>query len=286
MSWVTEKLHNGYGQSFQASKVLFDSQTSYQRLEIIETALWGRVMLLDGVVQTTEKDEFVYHEMFAHVPSFMHDSPNTVLIIGGGDGGLLREVLKHEMIKKVVLVEIDSMVIDLCSKYLPGHSLQCWEDSRVEVVIADGKDYVRNCKHKFDLILSDSTDPIGPGEVLFEMDFYRQALQCLHEKGIIVTQNGVDFLQLAELKQTYSRMASLFQHNGFYSANVPTYVGGNMSFAWASNFYDCAQIDIDSIRKKFNVAKFATKYYTPEIHLAGFALPRYVSDFLGANKDD
>ena len=276
--WIKEKLHAGYGQSFLPTKLVYSNNSEFQRIDIIDTDLWGRVMLLDGIVQTTQKDEFVYHEMFAHVPMVAHNKAQTVLIVGGGDGGLLREVLKHKSIVKVVLVEIDAAVIDLCSKYFPEHSLNSWQDPRVEVVIADGKDYIANSNLKFDLILSDSTDPIGPGEVLFTSDFYSQAISRLTDEGILVTQNGVSFLQTGELEQTFKRMKQLAKYNGFYHANVPTYIGGNMSFAWASNGVDLFSFDIEnSVVESFGID---TKYYNANIHRASFAQPNYLKSLL------
>jgi spermidine synthase len=280
--WVKEKLHVGYGQSFLPKNLVYSNDSEFQRIDIIDTDLWGRVMLLDGIVQTTEKDEFIYHEMFAHVPMFAHAEVSTVLIVGGGDGGLLREVLKHKSVTKVVLVEIDKAVIDLCSQYFPGHSLNSWQDPRVEVVIADGKDYIATTELTFDLILSDSTDPIGPGEVLFTSDFYYQAISKLTDKGILVTQNGVSFLQTGELEQTYVRMKQYAKYNGFYHANVPTYIGGNMSFAWASNGIDCSSLLHDVIATRLNASDIATSYYNAQIHSASFAQPNYLKNLLEA----
>lgn len=277
--WVKEKLHSGYGQSFLPTKLVYSNNSKFQRIDIIDTDLWGRVMLLDGIVQTTQKDEFVYHEMFAHVPIFSQNKTQTVLIVGGGDGGLLREVLKHKSIVKVVLVEIDAAVIDLCSKYFPEHSLNSWQDPRVEVVIADGKDYMANGDLKFDLILSDSTDPIGPGEVLFTSDFYSQAISRLTDDGVLVTQNGVSFLQTGELEQTFKRMNQLAKYNGFYHVNVPTYIGGNMSFAWASNGVDLSSFGIDE--SFVESSDVDTKYYNAAIHRSSFAQPNYLKSLLG-----
>ncbi|MBM93510.1 MAG: spermidine synthase [Legionellales bacterium] len=276
--WHHEILHDSYRQSFESETLLFDTCSEHQRIQIFETPLWGRVMLLDQIVQTTERDEFIYHEMFAHVPCFAHGAPRSVLIIGGGDGGLLREVLKHAGIERVVLVEIDAEVIELCKTYLPQHSQGAFSDPRVEVVIADGAAYLDTTSTTFDLILSDSTDPIGPGEVLFEQSFYQKALNHLNPKGILVTQNGVSFLQLGELRTTHQRLSRCAQYHGFYQAVVPTYIGGAMHFAWASPSAPCDQVTVESLASRFEAAQIKTRYYHPALHAASFVLPQYVNE--------
>src|SRR5690606_21174531 len=167
MKVFSETLYQGYAQQFDVREVLFENRTEHQHLVIFENDTYGRVMALDGAIQTTSRDEFVYHEMLAHVPLFAHPVPRDVLIIGGGDGGLLREVLKHEGVERVVQVEIDRAVIDLCVKYFPEHSQGAFANPRAEIVIGDGIDYVCQTDRRFDVVLSDCPDPIGPGEVLF-----------------------------------------------------------------------------------------------------------------------
>ena len=206
---VVERLYEDYAQSFTVSDLLFEVKTEHQHLEIYQTPALGRVMLLDGVVQTTEKDEYIYHEMMVHVPLFAHPNPKRVLIIGGGDGGILREVLRHPNIEHVTQVEIDQSVIDMCKKYFPNHSNGAFDDPRAHIVIDDGKEFVANCIETFDVIISDSTDPIGPGEVLFTSDFYADEKKCLNPGGIMVAQNGVPFLQGDEITTTYQRLKPL-----------------------------------------------------------------------------
>lgn len=274
---VSETLYDGYAQSFTVTKQLFEVKTEHQYLEIVETPFMGRVMLLDGVVQTTEKDEFIYHEMMVHVPLFAHPSPKRVLIIGGGDGGILREVLRHENVEHVTQVEIDGSVIDMCKEYFPNHSQGAYDNPRANIVIADGKEFVANCQDKFDVIIADSTDPIGPGEVLFTSDFYAdEKNNCLAEGGIMVAQNGVPFMQGEELTNTYQRLGKLYNDASFYVMPVPTYVGGFMSLAWATDDESLRKQTVEQIQARVDAAGFETRYYNADMHVAAFALPNYV----------
>ncbi|MDF1763784.1 MAG: polyamine aminopropyltransferase [Oleibacter sp.] len=273
---VSERLYDNYAQSFTVSDLLFEVKTEHQHLEIFETPFLGRVMLLDGVVQTTEKDEFIYHEMMVHVPLFAHPNPNRVLIIGGGDGGILREVLRHQNVEHVTQVEIDGSVIDMCKKYFPKHSNGAYDDPRATIVIADGKDFMASCTDMFDVIISDSTDPIGPGEVLFTSDFYADEKKCLNPGGMMVAQNGVPFMQGDEVTNTYQRLSKLYQDASFYVAPVPTYTGGFMTLAWASDDALLRQQDTATIEARIQQAGFETRYYNADIHVASFALPNYI----------
>ncbi len=276
----TETLHDGIGQEFRIDEMYFESKTEHQHLCIFRNALLGRVMTLDGVVQTTEADEFIYHEMLAHTPILAHGAVSRVLIIGGGDGGMLREVLRHPGIK-VTQVEIDQAVVDMAREYLPNHSRGAFDDPRASVVIADGMDFVRETEQRFDVIISDSTDPIGPGEVLFSEDYYAHAKRCLNDGGIMVTQNGVPFLQMAEVVNTARRMRPHFADVTFYGAAVPTYYGGIMTFAWGSDERAHRRHDQWLLARRYREAGLDTRYYNPAIHLGSFALPQYVVDALG-----
>ncbi|CAK8744111.1 Polyamine aminopropyltransferase [Sodalis praecaptivus] len=188
-----ETLHDHFGQYFTVDNVLYRETTGQQDLVIFENAALGRVMALDGVVQTTERDEFIYHEMMAHVPLIAHGNAKKVLIIGGGDGGMLREVSRHPGVEQITMVEIDAGVVTFCQKYLPSHNAGAFDDPRFTLVIADGVDFVSQSSEKFDVIISDCTDPIGPGESLFTSDFYQGCARCLNQDGIFVAQNGVCF---------------------------------------------------------------------------------------------
>ncbi|MFQ6371729.1 polyamine aminopropyltransferase [Shewanella sp. YIC-542] len=271
-----ETLHTAYGQYFEIDSMLYEQKTPQWHLSIFENRQMGRVMALNGVIQTTERDEFVYHEMLTHVPILAHGAARKVLIIGGGDGGMLREVVKHQDIDTITMVEIDGAVVDMCKQYLPQHSAGAFDDPRVNLVIADGLAFVRDCQDKFDVIISDCTDPVGPGEVLFSSEFYAGCKRCLSEKGIFVAQNGVPFMQLDEVQDTVRRMSTYVKDCWFYQTAVPTYVGGSMVFAWATDDVHARQLPLALLQERFQRAAIATRYYTPALHQASFALPAYV----------
>lgn len=277
-----ETLYDAVCQEFSIDEIYFESKTQHQHLIIFNNTQLGRVMALDGIVQTTEADEFIYHEMMVHVPLSAHGDAKRVLIIGGGDGGILREVVKHD-VDHITQVEIDRVVVDMAIEHLPNHSAGAYDDPRLNLVIADGMEFVREHAtddgDKFDVIISDSTDPIGPGEVLFSDDFYALAKSCLNPGGIMVTQNGVPFFQPDELRTTYKRMGAHFKDMWFYVASVPTYYGGFMSFAWGTDG-DSRNLDTAELRKRFNALGLKTRYYNPEIHKAAFALPEYIMNTL------
>jgi spermidine synthase len=278
--WVEETLHDDFRIKLKADKVLYDSQTDFQRIVVFENASFGRVLTLDGVVQTTEADEFIYHEMLAHVPVLAHGAARRVLIVGGGDGGMLEEVLKHRDIETVTQVEIDQGVIDLSKQYLGSICGDAFEDPRTRVVIADGVEYLARCDERYDVVIIDSTDPIGPGEALFTKDFYASCHRALTPGGILVTQNGVPFLQSGELTNSVRYMAEIFADASCYMATVPTYVGGPMAFGWASDNADLRRTPADTLRQRFQAAGFTTRYYTPEVHAAAFALPGYIAELI------
>lgn len=280
MKTYTETLFDAYGQEFKVDKLYFENRTDHQHLVIFENAVFGRVMALDGIIQTTEADEFIYHEMMTHVPLFAHGNAKDVLIIGGGDGAMLREVCKHPEVERITQVEIDEKVIEMCREYLPNHSIGAFGDPRATTVIDDGMHYVNSVSEQFDVIISDSTDPIGPGEVLFSRDFYQACRQALKPGGILVTQNGVAFLQPDEVESTARRLFPLFADSHFYGASVPTYVGGIMTFAWATDEPGYRDIPLESLQARYAASGMTTRYYNPGIHQASFALPQYILDII------
>lgn len=275
-----ETLHTGFGQYFAVDNVLYREQTGHQDLMIFENAELGRVMALDGVVQTTERDEFIYHEMMTHVPLLAHGAAKRVLIIGGGDGAMLREVSRHKNVEQITMVEIDAGVVTFCKQYLPNHNAGAYEDPRFKLVIDDGVNFVRNCSEKFDVIISDCTDPIGPGESLFTSEFYEGCQRCLNENGIFVAQNGVCFLQQDEAVNSHRKLSHYFSDVSFYQAAVPTYYGGIMTFAWASDNPSLRQLDTATLQARFDAAGLACRYYNPAIHTGSFALPQYLLNAL------
>ncbi len=278
--WVEETLHEDLRVALKADKVLYDSQTEFQRIILFENATFGRVMTLDDVVQTTERDEFIYHEMLTHLPILAHGAARRVLIIGGGDGGMLEEALKHRTIEQVTMVEIDPSVIELAKTHLRAICGEAFEDPRTNLVIADGVDFVARCEDRFDIIIIDSTDPIGPGEVLFTQDFYRSCKACLTPGGVLVTQNGVPFLQGEELTNTLRAFKALFADATCYLATVPTYVGGPMAFGWGTDNAGLRQTPVETLTARFEAARIQTAYYTPEVHHRAFALPGYIAKLI------
>lgn len=273
-----ERLYSGFNTEFTAEDIYFDNATDHQRLVVFKNAVFGRMMMLDGVTQTTEADEFIYHEMLAHVPILAHGNVKKVLIIGGGDGGMLREVLRHTSVEKCTMVEIDSSVVELATSHLPKHSAGAFDDARTNLVFDDGAAFVRHPDDTYDVMIVDSTDPIGPGEVLFQDTFYANSRNCLDKHGILVTQNGVPFMQPDELRNSLSHLKQFYDDVSCYTATVPTYVGGPMAFGWASQDPLHRVVSVDVLNDRFENAGLETRYYTPDVHKAAFALPRYISD--------
>jgi spermidine synthase len=260
-------------------------QSDFQDIAIFETSSHGRVMLLDGVVQITERDEFVYQEMLAHVPLLAHGACRNVLIIGAGDGGVLRRVLQHSGLTRAVMVEIDGEVIRLAREFLPSIAGDAWENPRAEVIVGDGIEYVKRAPDgAFDVIIVDSTDPIGVGEALFTDEFYANCARILSAGGLIVNQCGVPFMQADELRDTSLRRAAFFPHVGAYVAAVPTYVGGLMTLGFAAKQSGLDAIPVDTIRSRASDAGMLgkTEYWTPEIHAGAFHLPPYIARHLPA----
>ncbi len=278
--WIEETLYPHWGQRLAVDKILFEDKTEHQHLIIFENASHGRVMVLDGAVQVTLADEWVYHEMMAHVPLFALNEPKSVLVIGGGDGGILREVLKHPTIKVATLCEIDRTVIDMSIKHFPEVSAGAFDHAKTDIIIEDGVKFVGETNLRFDAILVDSTDPVGPGAVLFTKAFYSACRRCLKKGGVLVTQNGVPFMQPAELQSSVAHFRALFADGRCYLATVPTYVGGQMAFGWASDDVKLRAVKLADIRERFGAAGFETKYYTPAVHKAAFALPAFIEQMI------
>jgi spermidine synthase len=241
------------------------------------------VLVLDGCIQITEGDEFVYQEMLTHVPMLAHGDAKRVLIIGAGDGGVLRRVLQHKNVERAVMVEIDGEVIRLSKEFLPDIAGDAWNDPRAEVLVADGIDYVRKAADgSFDVVIVDSTDPIGVGEVLFTDEFYANVARLLSDKGVIVNQCGVPAMQAEELRDTSIRRAKSFADIHAYVAAVPTYVGGFMTLGWSAKDASLRQVDTATIRARAEAAGILgqTQYWTPEIHTGAFNLPPYIGKHL------
>ncbi|HYZ24692.1 MAG TPA: polyamine aminopropyltransferase [Rhodopila sp.] len=282
-SWINETLYPDWGQRFRVKRELARVQSSFQDIAIFESYTHRRVMVLDGVIQITEGDEFVYQEMLTHVPLLAHGSAGNVLIIGAGDGGVLRRVLHHNNVRRAVMVEIDGEVIRLAKEFLPSIAEEAWDDPRAEVIVGDGIDYVKKAPDAcFDAIIVDSTDPIGVGEVLFTDEFYQNCARILTAQGLVVNQCGVPFMQADELRETSLRRRRFFPHVTAYVAAVPTYVGGFMTLGWAAKDPSLTSVPAEEIRSRAAAAGIlgSTQYWTPDIHVGAFHLPPYIARHL------
>ena len=279
MTWFHETLHGAAQQSLEIGHLLYRGQTEFQSIEVFENAVLGRVLVLDGIVQTTERDEYVYHEMLTHVPILAHGEVSDVLIIGGGDGGALEEALKHP-VASVTMVEIDAEVIAICREHMPAISGRAFDDDRSQVIVADGTAFVAETERRFDIIIVDSTDPVGPGNVLFQRPFYDNCRRCLRERGLLITQNGVPFFQADEVVSSGRAFAELFAHHGFYVAPVPSYYGGFLAFGWASPGLDLARVERAEVARRYAALGFETRYYNPDIHGAALAVPNDIRALL------
>ncbi len=270
-TWFEETLHDHMRETLRISRLLVRENTPHHEILIFENERLGRVLTLDGAVQTTQGDEYIYHEMLAHVPLFAHGQAEDVLIIGGGDGGCLREVLKHP-VKRVTLVDIDETVIKLCKHYMPSLSQGAFEDPRAHIVIADGCCFLENHADRFDLIIVDSTDPIGPGAALFETRFLTACRDSLKAGGILVTQNGTPFLQADSLVSCHRIRKRLFADSRIYLAPVPSYHGGFMAFGWGCDDPARSRVTESIIAPRIR-DHTALRYYNAAIHGACFVLP-------------
>lgn len=282
-SWVNESLYPAWGQRFRVRRELARAQSPFQDIAIFESESHGRVLMLDGVVQITEADEFVYQEMLVHVPLIAHGAAGRVLIIGAGDGGVLRRVLAHGNVRRAVMVEIDAEVIRLSREFLPGIGGAAWDDPRAEVIVGDGIAYVAEAADAaFDVMIVDSTDPIGVGEVLFTERFYAEAARVLSPRGVIVNQCGVPFLQADELAESSRRRAKSFPHVTAYLAAVPTYIGGFMTLGWAAKDAALTGLEVAEIERRAIAQGILgqTRYWTPSVHAASFQLPPYIAELL------
>lgn len=279
MSWFVEQLHKHARQQLAIDEVLYEGRTDFQDLIVFRNGTFGRVMALDGAVQVTEADEFAYHEMMSHVPLFVHGSAKDVLIVGGGDGGLLREVLRHP-VERVTEVELDAGVVEATKRHMPFICGDAYDDPRTDLVIGDGARYVAETDSRFDVILVDSTDPVGPGEILFSRGFYADCKRCLKPGGVLVTQNGVPFMQGEELRKSVGHFRELFADAACYLVSVPTYVNGDMALGWASLDPALREVAAGTLRARYEAAGLQTRYYNPEVHVASFALPNYIRDLI------
>ncbi len=285
--WIPETLFDslGFRMSYAVDKVLYEMQTEHQHLILFEHQFFGKMLMLDGATQISSRDEFIYQEMMSHLPLFAHGNPKEVLIIGGGDCGIAEEVLKHRSVKHLTQVEIDANVVEFAKEHYPEFTKPVFADKRFESVIDDGFKYVGETKRRFDVIIVDSTDPQGPGAILFTKEFYARCKRCLTKGGILVTQNGVPFFQADELKTSIGHFSGLFKDATCTVAAIPVYVGGHLAMGFATDNKDARQTSAKVIAARYKKAgSFKTKYWTPELHVGAFAVPRFIADIVAGAK--
>lgn len=273
--WVEEIHQDKTGLSFKVTQTLFSGKSAFQQVDIVETAGLGRMLLNDGVFMLSEADEFIYHEMIAHVPLFTHPCPENVLIIGGGDGGAAREVLKHQSVGRVVMVEIDEMVVNACREHIPSVSCAL-NHPKLDLKIGDGVEYAATTKERFDMILVDSTDPVGSAEPLFDAEFYRNAARILSDDGILITQAESPFYD-SELQRTMlTRQRDFFEHLHLYLFPSLVYPGGLWGFGFASKKYSPRDVKPERIKN----SGVSLRYYNADIHRSAFVLPTFIAENL------
>ena len=274
----TEKHTAHVGLAIEVDKQLYAAQSAFQRIDVYESPEFGRILVLDGFLMLTEKDEFIYHEMITHVPMAVHPSAKNVLIIGGGDGGAVRELCQYETVEHIDLVEIDKQVVEVCREYFPTVAGRL-SDPRVTVRYEDGLKYVRRCSDMYDVIIVDSTDPFGPGEGLFTKEFYGNCYKALKEDGILVNQHENPFYpdDAAAVRRIHKQIVLSFPLSRLYQAHIPTYPSGLWLFGFSSKkYHPVQQLDAD----RWNALEIKTRYYNTNLHRAAFALPTYVEDLI------
>lgn len=269
--WKSEKLYADYEQRFSIEKVLYSDKSPYQKIEIVNTTSHGKVLFLDNIVQLTEKDECIYHEMLSHISLLSHPKPKHVLVLGGGDGGIVREVLKHS-VENVTLVEIDEKVINASKRYLKKVSAGAFTDKRLQVIVGDAAQFVKSTDKKFDVIITDRGDEVGPGHPLFTQSFYSNCANVLTKNGIFTSITGVSNMQPTVVTQTQKAFKKIFTYSGIFLINVPMYIGGPLAIAWGSQTTDITKISTKTLHNRDN--NLPTKYYNLAIHLASFAIPK------------
>ncbi len=277
----TEYYHKRTGLTVGVEEVLFSEQTPFQKVEVLKTDTWGNLMTIDDMVMLSEKDEFVYHEMLAHVGMFAHPNPQKVLIIGGGDGGTAREVLRHSSVEKVDLVEIDEAVVRASKEFLPD--VGAWDDSRLNVHFKDGIEFVKNSEAEYDVIIIDGSDPVGPAEGLFEKEFFEYCYSALKEDGVLTGQTESPWVESyhPSMKKVFTALDEVFAVSDMYLGYIPLYPAGMWSFAFASKGERPTSENVMSrVSAGLEVFGLSLKYYNKQVHSASFALPNFVAEII------
>ena len=276
--WYTEQHTEDVRFSIKVDNQLYSGQSEFQRIDVFESKEFGKFFTLDGLMMVTEKDEFIYHDMITHIPMATNPKIKNVLVIGAGDGGTVRELIRYETIENIDMVEIDKLVVDICKEYLPQTASKL-EDPRVHIYYEDGLKFVRTKENEYDLIIVDSTDPFGPGEGLFTKEFYGNCFKALKEDGILVNQHESPYYAsyAKSMKRAHKRIKEFFPICKVYQAHIPTYPSGHWLFGFASKKYDPIE-DLNS--EAWNALGLQTKYYNTDLHMGCFALPNYVKELL------
>lgn len=282
--WFSEHHTPNTKLSIKVNRQLYSAQSDYQRIDVFESDEYGRFLTLDGFMMTTQKDEFIYHEMITHVPMAVNPNIRSVLVIGGGDGGVVTQLVKYPAIEKIHLVEIDKMVVDACKEFLPDIS-EGFSDPRVTVFYQDGLKFVRTRENEYDLIIVDSTDPFGPGEGLFTKEFYGNCSSALTKDGILVNQNESPFYKndAIAMMRAHRRIAQTFPVCRVYQVHIPTYPSGYWLFGFASLKYHPVK---DFNESEWTKLAIKTRYYNPGVHKGAFYLPTYVQELLEKTEED
>lgn len=276
--WYTEEHTKNVRFSIKVDKQLISVKSDFQRIDIFESQEFGRFLTLDGFMMLTEKDEFIYHEMITHVPMAVNPKAKKILVIGAGDGGTVRELVKYEHIKRIDMVEIDKMVVDVCREYLPKTANKL-DDERVHIYYEDGLKFVRSKTNEYDIVIVDSTDPFGPGEDLFTREFYGNCFNALKDDGILLNQHESPYYE-ADAKATAranKQLRAVFPFATVYQLHIPTYPSGHWLFGFASKKYNPVE---DLKADEWNKFGIETRYYNTELHKGSFALPNYVKDLI------
>ena len=276
--WFSEFHAPDVKHSIRVNRHLYSQRSEYQQIDIFETPEFGRVLALDGNVMLTERDEFIYDEMITHVPMSVHPKVKDVLVIGAGDGGVVKELARYESIERIDLVEMDPQVIEACRTYLPENASRL-DDSRVHITYDNALRFIRRCGDRYDLIIVDSNDPFGPSEGYFTKEFYGICYHALREDGIMVNQQGSPFYKhdAEAMQRSHKRIVSTFPISRVYQAHIPTYAAGYWLFGFASKKYHPVD-DFDA--KKWLDLHLRTRYYTTKLHIGAFYLPAYLEDML------
>ncbi len=276
--WFSENHTPDVKLSLRVNRQLYSKTSDYQRIDVFETPEFGRVLSLDGNIMLTERDEFIYDEMITHVPMAVHPGIKMVLVIGAGDGGVVRELTRYSTIEQIDLVEMDEQVVAVCRQYLPNNACRL-VDPRVHIYYENGLKFIRHCENQYDLIIVDSPDPYGPSEGLFTREFYGNCYKALRPDGIMVIQQGSPFYaeDAEAMQRSHMRFASTFPISRVYQAHIPTYAAGYWLFGFASKKYHPVD-DLDTAR--WNALKFRTRYYTTRLHVGAFCLPAFLEEML------